>query len=673
MNIKKILFIIIGLFLFSNVLAEMQVNEPKEIYNIGEKLYISINDIKGSSEGNLNINLICGNNTINLLKISARAFSSDTKQSYSLPYKILTKDDLEIDDINKIIGKCKVIVSLNSESVKTKDFQITNLVKINSNINKLTYTPGETISIDIASTNSNGEAFNGKYEISNFSFIKGDLINGKASAQIMLDEKQKSGTYLLNIIVYDEDSKGEILNNNSKIEYFVVSQKATSVNLGISNTQLNPGEKLKINPELFDQANDLMQESITIYLESPKGEVRISNIDSGETEDIDFLSNDSMGIWNVYAFFGNIYSQKYEVTLNCLPKLNYEVVGGLLNISNVGNCLYQNLLNISIGNKDYSIDLKLLPQTTKQFNIQAPDGDYDILISSDNEENSFSGTTFLTGNSISIKDLSEKSTNLFIYLFVLIFVIFVILALFYTKNKKIKIKNKSINKKNFSIKNFVKMINFSKRRDKKEEKRTEDNFISDKKELTAESTLVLNGEKMNSSIISINIKNNNELNEEIKKKLLEIIKDMSKKSTIDIKDDYLFLIFNPLITKTYKNEMNSVQVALNLIRELSNYNRKYKTKIDFGISVHSGDLIAQKDKEILKYTGVGDTLSFSKKMSNLSDGKLFVSDIVRKKLIRDLKVIKETRINNQDVYSVSEIKNIEANKSKLDDLLKRMN
>ena len=51
----------------------------------------------------------------------------------------------------------------------------------------------------------------------------------------------------------------------------------------------------------------------------------------------------------------------------------------------------------------------------------------------------------------------------------------------------------------------------------------------------------------------------------------------------------------------------------------------------------------------------------------LSSSKILVSDVVRK-LIRDLKVIKENKINNQDIYSVSEIRDIELNKSKLEDI-----
>ncbi len=666
---KKIGVILLFLLFFYTVSAEMTISETKEIYNIGDKLYVTLNGIVGSPQGNLNIDLVCKNATVNLLKISARAFSTDAGQSYSLPFKILNEEDLELNNISSIVGKCWVVASLNENSVKTSTFEITNSLNMKSMLNKLTYSPGEIIALDISATNANGEKINAKYQVANFTTLSGDLISGNANTSIQLSDSQKAGTYALVINVFDLDSNGDIMNFCSEIEYIVVSQRATSIDLGISEVELLPDEELTINPELFDQSGEKMDGIISIYLQSPTNELRTYSFDVGEYSDISFYSNDSVGVWTLYAFSGSVYSQKYEISLGCLPKLSYDIVGGLLTVENVGNCLYSDSLNISLGETNYSFNLTLKPQTKKQFNLQAPDGDYDVSILTGND--SFTGKTFLTGNAVFVQGVGDKQNNLDV-LWIVLFVLVILGSLVFviTKNSK---NNTNKNPKKLSPSLFNKIFRFKNNNSVKKVKTEE--FISTgiDKEITAESTLVLNGEKMKSVIVTINVKNNKELSEETKKNLVNMIKDSSNKITLDIKDDYYFLIFSPLITKTYQNDMIAVQAALKLVKELVAYNKKYATKIKFGISVHSGDLIAEKDKNMLKYTGVFDTLPISKKIASMSNEKLLVSDNIRKKLLRDLNVIKECTIGDLDVYNVCGIKNIEENKAKLDDILKRMN
>lgn len=666
---KKIGVILLFLLFFYTVSAEMTISETKEIYNIGDKLYVTLNGIVGSPQGNLNIDLVCKNATVNLLKISARAFSTDAGQSYSLPFKILNEEDLELNNISSIVGKCWVVASLNENSVKTSTFEITNSLNMKSMLNKLTYSPGEIIALDISATNANGEKINAKYQVANFTTLSGDLISGNANTSIQLSDSQKAGTYALVINVFDLDSNGDIMNFGSEIEYIVVSQRATSIDLGISEVELLPDEELTINPELFDQSGEKMDGIISIYLQSPTNELRTYSFDVGEYSDISFYSNDSVGVWTLYAFSGSVYSQKYEISLGCLPKLSYDIVGGLLTVENVGNCLYSDSLNISLGETNYSFNLTLKPQTKKQFNLQAPDGDYDVSILTGND--SFTGKTFLTGNAVFVQGVGDKQNNLDV-LWIVLFVLVILGSLVFviTKNSK---NNTNKNPKKLSPSLFNKIFRFKNNNSVKKVKTEE--FISTgiDKEITAESTLVLNGEKMKSVIVTINVKNNKELSEETKKNLVNMIKDSSNKITLDIKDDYYFLIFSPLITKTYQNDMIAVQAALKLVKELVAYNKKYATKIKFGISVHSGDLIAEKDKNMLKYTGVFDTLPISKKIASMSNEKLLVSDNIRKKLLRDLNVIKECTIGDLDVYNVCGIKNIEENKAKLDDILKRMN
>ena len=58
-------------------------------------------------------------------------------------------------------------------------------------------------------------------------------------------------------------------------------------------------------------------------------------------------------------------------------------------------------------------------------------------------------------------------------------------------------------------------------------------------------------------------------------------------------------------------------------------------------------------------------------MSDGDSGKVVVSEVVRKKLLRDLKVVKGKEIGEKLTYVVSEIKNRAGDAERLSELLKR--
>ena len=92
---KKIgcIFILMLVFASSFVLAGITISEPLDVYNLGDRLYVSAEGLVGAESGNLNVDLICGNRTINLEKMSARRYSPGEAFPYSLPYKFLNKED----------------------------------------------------------------------------------------------------------------------------------------------------------------------------------------------------------------------------------------------------------------------------------------------------------------------------------------------------------------------------------------------------------------------------------------------------------------------------------------------------------------------------------------------------------------------------------------------------
>ena len=244
-----VLLMLVVLFLVMGS-AELSVSEPGDIYNLGDKLYITVTDVKGSDNGNLNIDLVCSNSTVNLLKISARAFSLDGGQAYSIPYKILTKDDLEIDDLSVIVGSCTLRTNLASNVVVSKSFTISNNLNVNANIDKLKFNPGDEATIDIDVKRADGQPFDGLYKISNFTSIAGTVEDGSVIKNFKIPTDMPAGEYFIAVEAYSVGSDGDIMNSGSANFYVIVSQVPTSIEFGLSDLEIVPGNDLKINPAI---------------------------------------------------------------------------------------------------------------------------------------------------------------------------------------------------------------------------------------------------------------------------------------------------------------------------------------------------------------------------------------------------------------------------------------
>jgi hypothetical protein len=185
----------------------------------------------------------------------------------------------------------------------------------------------------------------------------------------------------------------------------------------------------------------------------------------------------------------------------------------------------------------------------------------------------------------------------------------------------------------------------------------------------AESSPVIQGTKEISSVITLKIKT--PITSFIRESVERILGNTKKENiAIDFRDNEAIIILSPRKTRTFQNEYPAMKVATQIQEALENHNKKFKEKIDFGIGINSGDIISSLEKDKLKYTGIGDTISFSKKISSISNGEILISEKLRNKLSRDVKA--ERMENERGVYyKILNLEGKENNKEKLRDLLKR--
>jgi len=692
---KEFVIVAVLVFMMSFAVADISLSEPYDVYNLGDRLYVSADGLLGSEIGNLNINLVCGNGTTNLVKISSRSFSAGEEQSYSIPYKILEKNDLEVTDLNAIVGSCQVVASMGPKVASTKTFTISKDVMISATVDKTEYEPGEPVTVTIDAVKANGVALNGFVDgDANSSSFSAAVEEGVAVASFVTPETAEGGSYSLNLIAYDSGSDG-ILNSGEATIFFKVRQIPTSMVMSLSEIEVAPGAELTIGAEVFDQSGKSMEGIVPITIRSPAGEEIEVAVNTGSFSPTSFPPNATPGLWDVIAIFDELVEVR-DFTVTELQKVEYDFEDTVLVIRNVGNTLYNQTIEIMIGDSLMELDLNIGVGEVRKFNLKAPGGEYEVSVGSGDE--AVSRSVLLTGNAISIDDLEDVGIfkNYSILWILLVVILLIAGAVFYIRYRKThnaqgpgkfartvesvksKITGKMPQPMKDSVSNSLHFTNKSAAAQSLDDKTysAEDKSMvdfTDRKMSGAESTLVLKGEKSTSSVVAISIKNHAELKDHAKNELIKSVnaaKDM--KGLVDWRDDYVFVVFSPLVTRTYKNEALAVKAASMILGTLQSHNKKFRDKINFNIGVHSGELIASKEGKKLKYTSIGNTVSFAKRMSDVDNGKLLVSEEIRKKLLRDLKVVKDKEISGHQVYSVSEIKNHEADQAKLKDLLKRM-
>ncbi len=668
------------LFGVSVVSARMAITEPSSAYNLGDKLYVSLGGITGASSGNLNINLLCSNQTINLLKISARAFSSTQEQSYSLPYKELTKEDLEIANTRDVLGSCQITASLGAEQTTTRMFTITDSVSLSNRFDKITYNPGDLITVTVEATKANNQPLNGFLETSDAAVINKEVVNGRATLTFSMAPDTKAGDYNLDVFVYDKGTSGETLNQANSSSTFKINQVPTNIQLGLSTNQLVPGEELTISADILDQTGDKIKGAVSLSTNSSNTrETRSVNVNSGEFAKMKFATNTTPGIMYINAKFADI-QQTEEFEILPLEKVDFEFIDTVLVIKNVGNVPYTKPVDVKIGEGMQTVQTNIPVGGEQKFNLKAPTGEYKVAVS-DGQSN-VERNILLTGKAISVKDITSGSifSDYAVIWVFLILILIAAAAIILLKMRKRPMSLKDSMMKNVPSK-FSDTLNFTNKSPEAQslyqsgDGNDEHGIVDLRKPrmIGAESALVLKGEKTPSAVICLHVKNYSSLKPAASQELVKVIGlAKEEKGLVDWKDDFVFVIFSPISTKTFNNESHAIIAGMGMFERLNEYNKKFRDKIVFSIGITSGDLVASPEGKMLKYTALGNTIALSKRIAASAEGQLLVTDLVRNKLMRDVKADKVQDIGRVAIYSVKEIKDHTQNRARLDEMMKRM-
>lgn len=664
---RAIFLLIFTVFLVSFTSAEMIINQqPKEIYNLGERINIPIT--LTTSEGIydfLQTSLICNGQEQKL-----------PKEEIDLPSNEVIKIEKSIfliqKFINNITGTCKIKTYLEDSPesyVFSNKFKISNKINIKLETKQREFNPRENILVEGKATKENDKPVNGFLELivvtensSENKTYQEIVNNGLFSLNFSMPKNAKAKQYLVKLKIYEKDPLEKITNKGFIDFNILIRQIPTSLEIVFENQNIEPGKDLRVKAVLHDQTGEKISSSAIITIKN-KGDKIFEQVEKITNEFLDFSTayNEAPSEWKVVAVSNKIISES-QFTIIKKEDVKIEIINKTVILTNMGNVFYNKTLLIKIGNRTINLNPYLKIDEVKKYILTAPNGNYLVEILADGKNKATENVT-LTGNVIKVKEASKAITLMkypvawIFIIFILGFIIFMIFKKGYKKSffgyiAQRKSKEKIIQPKSSQRKNSI---------------------VESKNK--AELSLSLNGDKQKTSIIAIKIKNLDEIKKEQSiKEILQKITDFAEenKATTYENQNYLFFIFAPATTKTFKNEKKAVEVAQEIKRILTERNRILRKKVEFGISLNNGEIIAKKEAGILKFMSFGNLITSAKKISSISDGEIYLTKEIKEILMSNVKTQKE-EVQGIEVYALKEIKQrSEEHKKFISSFIKRM-
>lgn len=656
--------LMVGVLLISTVSAELIINgQPKDMYNIGDTISVPIT-IKSltNTQGFFQVNLICSEKEINFYK-----------SWISLNPKNETKINASVQLMQEMVGKsrgaCNIEVSLLKESTLTEEFIISNLIEVKASINKNKFNPEEEISIKGNATKESGTKLNGFVEIifsrEGFDEFKQTEIvsDGKFSSRIKIPKTMNAGNYLVLINAYEKDFEEKIINEGSTTNEITISQIPTNLEIFFEKREINPGENLKIKAILHDQTGKNIDSLVVISIKN-KNNVILEQVDKQTDSFFEYFIKEQQtpSEWKVIAVSNQITKEENFI-IKEKENISIEIINNTIVLKNTGNVIYNKTVFVKIGEEPLNIETYLGVGESKKYYLTAPNGEYQVEIISPEGEN-VKRSVILTGNVISVKEVSEGAMKLARHPFVWIFILLVLGITLFLLFKKTK---RKILFGNFSKKNNNSMH-------EKERVFSQRNSLV---HTTSKTNLLLSlqGTPQPSSVVCIKVKNSQEIlsNKNNSKETIQKIVEMAEnaKGCIYENNEYLFFLFFPLLTKTFQNEMTTIDLAQSAKKVIDNHNRLFKQNIHYGISVECGDAIAKKTEDSVNFMGLGQFMINARRLSSISQEEVCISEKLKEKIQSNVKLEKRSS-ERGSYYVVKEIIDKEKNKKFLSSFVKRL-
>lgn len=636
---------ILVVLLSSFISADIIFTSPEKlVYNLGDVINVPVRiETSADVAGSLNMDLICNGAAINFYKDGVNLVAGAEKKFNS-----------SLVLVDKIIGGkrgiCKIKIMLNGDYVLSNEFKISDSLSITGNLQKTEFSPKEFALITGKVTKENEENLNGFIEASietsntNGNITQfGIVTNGIFSLNISLPDNLKGGNYLVKIKAFEKDSDGAITNKGFADYNIFIKQVPTNLELILENKDISPGTNVKIKMVLHDQTGDSINSVGFITIKNSKNKIiEQKEIQTGEFLEYFIKNSEPSAEWQVFAISNKLTAED-KFNIGVKEDVSVEIVNKTILVTNIGNVVYDKTLLVKIGDDSLDIPVLLDIGESKKYTLSAPDGEYSVEVISGEGNNNAKGIMSLTGGVINMREISNSALGTSLWILLILILGIVVFVTF-----------RKIYKKPFFGKQHM---NF-KKKDREELPVLKDNKVT-RTVNKAEISLSIKGEKQDASVICLRIRNLGEMKSRkgSAKESIEKIRDIAEenKAVIYENQDYLFFIFAPTKTRTFKNEKMTLGVAESIHKILTEHNKMFNQKMDFGISLNQGTIVAKIEDDIFKFMSMGNLITAAKKIASLAKEEVLIGEKMNDLLRLNIRTEKSIR-NGFPVFSIKEIK-----------------
>jgi len=658
MKKSLILGLVVALFLITNISAGISFTQPQQSYNLGDVIEteVSVNPIL---EGFLKIDLVC-DSSINVFN----GLPDDAG-------KVKIKFPLTASYIKDLDGSCYFLAGYPEVSEKSDSFEISKVLDVILDIDKFVSNPSDEIIVSGSVKRLNGNGSNGEVEIT-IPLLNGDnqtfsgkIVNGIFNINIKLGDNTPAKTYTLNILAYEKDSLDRITSEGTAVGSLKINQILKKADIAMVLQTINPAETLEFKPMLMDQSGEEIIDDVGVVIaDSNMNIILQKTVKSSETSEYKVQSNLTSGYYDIKVSSKNISATK-KFYVNEKAIANIEVVGDMLIVTNIGNIVYEKDIEVMLNGVSFVKAVKLNIGEQKEFRLSG-DGEYDLQ-ASDGEVSISQGGISLTGNVIGVKEIKKGLVALNTPIIWIFFIVILGAGLLFAFRNVLKQKSFAYHvreKFGFKPKNNsgTGQASFG--------ENIKQSYIPIKIPFSnkAEPVLVMDGDKTPVAILVIKIKNKlNDSNKESLKQITELISE--RHGAVYEKGEYLTIIFSPIVTKSYQNEIAAIKTAGAMRKAIIESNHSSVEKIEFGMGIGSGEIINRVERGILKFTALSNLIPSIKKLAEDSKQKVLLTKLAYEKAGVSVKAVKKEK----DVYQVTGVFDAEKNEKFIKGFLERNN
>ena len=314
------LLFLVFLLLIPVSLADISIQTDQDVYNLRNNIKVSASVLESSNfEGLFKLTIACPNYRLQYITkpITLEANSRTAISVEELPVTY------------SMLGNCAVTGTLTTtegaiaEEQESNYFAVTNLLTVLPVNAKIKALPGDTIQVAAVVNEAYGNnVLKAPTKITlDTDIYPVDAADGRLNFDIVVPRNIKSGFHSIEIDSYD--SKGNAGSSSIELEITAVP---SYIKIETSSDILAPGSKTTVMSSIYDQAGDLINDSLELEMASPKNDKIFRKlVGSNEKLEYEFSQYAQPGVYKLTAAYKNLVSQG-SVTIGTLRdvRIKYE-------------------------------------------------------------------------------------------------------------------------------------------------------------------------------------------------------------------------------------------------------------------------------------------------------------------------------------------------------------